>query len=124
MRLKDNVYIAKEIFQEHTPLYKQETISGYELILSDHFSESLVVALTTNMLEKMSKEEKSVFKDFVKYEDYLLFNLIPYDSLINVDKAIAIDKWLYNEVMNIENRSISDDTTCGNNTLSICDFIK
>lgn len=123
MRLKDNVYIAKEIFQEHTPLYKQETISGYELILSDHFSESLVVALTTNMLEKMSKEEKSVFKDFVKYEDYLLFNLIPYDSLINVDKAIAIDKWLYNEVMNIENKNLDYNTSCVTKTLNVCNFI-
>ena len=123
MRLKDNVYIAKEIFQEHTPLYKQETISGYELILSDHFSESLVVALTTNMIEKMSKEEKSVFKDFVKYEDYLLFNLIPYDSLINVDKAIAIDKWLYNEVMNIENKNLDYNTSCVTKTLNVCNFI-
>lgn len=123
MRLKDNVYIAKEIFQEHTPLYKQETISGYELILSDHFSESLVVALTTNMIEKMSKEEKSVFKDFVKYEDYLLFNLIPYYSLINVDKAIAIDKWLYNEVMNIENKNLDYNTSCVTKTLNVCNFI-
>lgn len=123
MRLKDNVYIAKEIFQEHTPLYKQETISGYELILSDHFSESLVVALTTNMIEKMSKEEKSVFKDFVKYEDYLFFNLIPYDSLINVDKAIAIDKWLYNEVMNIENKNLDYNTSCVTKTLNVCNFI-
>lgn len=123
MRLKDNVYIAKEIFQEHTPLYKQETISGYELILSDHFSESLVVALTTNMIEKMSKEEKSVFKDFVKYEDYLLFNLIPYDSLINVDKAIVIDKWLYNEVMNIENKNLDYNTSCVTKTLNVCNFI-
>ena len=123
MRLKDNVYIAKEIFQEHTPLYKQETISGYELILSDHFSESLVVALTTNMIEKMSKEEKSVFKDFVKYEDYLLFNLIPYDSLINVDKAIAIDKWLYNEIMNIENKNLDYNTSCVTKTLNVCNFI-
>lgn len=123
MRLKDNVYIAKEIFQEHTPLYKQETISGYELILSDHFSESLVVALTTNMIEKMSKEEKSVFKDFVKYEDYLLFNLIPYDSLINVDKAIVMDKWLYNEVMNIENKNLDYNTSCVTKTLNVCNFI-
>lgn len=123
MRLKDNVYIAKEIFQEHTPLYKQETISGYELILSDHFSESLVVALTTNIIEKMSKEEKSVFKDFVKYEDYLLFNLIPYYSLINVDKAIAIDKWLYNEVMNIENKNLDYNTSCVTKTLNVCNFI-
>lgn len=123
MRLKDNVYIAKEIFQEHTPLYKQETISGYELILSDHFSESLVVALTTNMIEKMSKEEKSVFKDFVKYEDYLFFNLIPYDSLINVDKAIVIDKWLYNEVMNIENKNLDYNTSCVTKTLNVCNFI-
>lgn len=123
MRLKDNVYIAKEIFQEHTPLYKQETISGHELILSDHFSESLVVALTTDMIEKMSKEEKSAFKDFVKYEDYLLFNLIPYDSLINVDKAIAIDKWLYNEVMNIENKNLDYNTSCVTKTLNVCNFI-
>ena len=91
--------------------------------MSDHFSESLVVALTTNMIEKMSKEEKSVFKDFVKYEDYLLFNLIPYDSLINVDKAIAIDKWLYNEVMNIENKNLDYNTSCVTKTLNVCNFI-
>lgn len=121
---KDNVYIAKELFQEHMPTYTIDTISGKEIVLSDHFSDVLVIALSTDLMERMGKKEKSIFKDFVSYEDYLYSGLALPALSNSIYKLIAIDKWLYNEVMNIENRSISDDTTCGNNTLSICDFIK
>ena len=121
---KDNVYIAKELFQEHMPTYIIDTISGEEIVLSDHFSDVLVIALSTDLMDRMGKKEKSIFRDFVKYEDYLYAGGVLPDLVHSVDKLIAIDKWLYNEVMNIGNRSISDDTTCGNNTLDICNLIK
>lgn len=118
---KDNVYIAKEIFQEHMPIYKIETISGYELILADHFSDVLVIALSTDYIERMSRKEKAIFKDFVKYENYL-YSGISQSYEHDINKLIAIDTWLYNEVMNITNKNLNDDTTCGNNTLNVCDF--
>lgn len=119
----DKVYVAKEIFQEHMPTYVIETMSGEKVILTDHFSKAVVIALSTDSMEIMGKREKSLFRDFIKYEDFLYSNGTTENNYVNkIEQVIAVDTWLYNEVMKIKNDSLNDDTTCGNNLLDVCNL--
>ena len=111
--LKDiSVKASKEILKGNTPIYRSKSMFEDEILLTEHFDETLHIALSTDSMARMSKAESSMFLDFIKYQDYLdtgIGNGEPGPVYSNkLDEIKAIDVWLVNEVFNIPNKKVNE----------------
>ena len=111
--LKDiSVKASKEILKGNTPIYRSKSMFEDEILLTEHFDETLHIALSTDSMARMSKAESSMFLDFIKYQDYLdtgIGNGEPEAVYSNkLDEIKAIDVWLVNEVFNIPNKKVNE----------------
>ena len=111
--LKDiSVKASKEILKGNTPIYRSKSMFEDEILLTEHFDETLHIALSNDSMARMSKAESSMFLDFIKYQDYLdtgIGNGEPELVYSNkFDEIKAIDVWLVNEVFNIPNKKVNE----------------
>lgn len=107
-----SVKASKEILKGNTPIYRSKSMFEDEILLTEHFDETLHIALSTDSMARMSKAESSMFLDFIKYQDYLdtgIGNGEPEAVYSNkLDEIKAIDVWLVNEVFNIPNKKVNE----------------
>ena len=64
-----SVKASKEILKGNTPIYRSKSMFEDEILLTEHFDETLHIALSTDSMARMSKAESSMFLDFIKYQD-------------------------------------------------------
>ena len=107
-----SVKASKEILKGNTPIYRSKSMFEDEILLTEHFDETLHIALSTDSMARMSKAESSMFLDFIKYQDYLdtgIGNGEPVPVYSNkLDEIKAIDVWLVNEVFNRPNNKVNE----------------
>ena len=72
-----SVKASKEILKGNTPIYRSKSMFEDEILLTEHFDETLHIALSTDSMARMSKAESSMFLDFIKYQDYLDTGKLP-----------------------------------------------
>ena len=107
-----SVKASKEILKGNTPIYRSKSMFEDEILLTEHFDETLHIALSTDSMARMSKAESSMFLDFIKYQDYLDTGIgngeleAVYSN--KLDEIKAIDVWLVNEVFNIPNNKVNE----------------
>ena len=111
--LKDiSVKASKEILKGNTPIYRSKSMFEDEILLTEHFDETLHIALSTDSMARMSKAESSMFLDFIKYQDYLdtgIGNGEPEAVYSNkLDEIEAINTWLLNEIFDRPNNKVNE----------------
>ena len=111
--LKDiSVKASKEILKGNTPIYRSKSMFEDEILLTEHFDETLHIALSTDSMARMSKAESSMFLDFIKYQDYLdtgIGNGEPEPVYSNkIDEIEAINTWLLNEIFDRPNNKVNE----------------
>ena len=67
--------VAKEILKGNTPVYRSKSIHKDEILLTEHFDETLHIALSNDSIARMSKAESSIFLDFIKPRETFFLNL-------------------------------------------------
>ena len=104
--------VAKEILKGNTPVYRSKSIHKDEILLTEHFDETLHIALSNDSIARMSKAESSIFLDFIKHQDYKDTGMALGEAKPvyknKLDEIKAIDVWLVNEVFNIPNKKVNE----------------
>ena len=104
--------VAKEILKGNTPVYRSKSVYKDEILLTEHFDETLHIALSNDSIARMSKAESSIFLDFIKYQDYLdtgIGNGEPEPVYSNkIDEIEAINTWLLNEIFDRPNNKVNE----------------
>ena len=107
-----SVKASKEILKGNTPIYRSKSMFEDEILLTEHFDETLHIALSTDSMARMSKAESSMFLDFIKYQDYLdtgIGNGEPEPVYSNkIDEIEAINTWLLNEIFDRPNNKVNE----------------
>ena len=103
---------SKEILKGNTPIYRSKSLFEDEILLTEHFDETLHIALSTDSMARMSKAESSMFLDFIKYQVYLdtgmsLGETEPVYSN-KIDEIEAINTWLLNEIFDRPNNKVNE----------------
>ena len=104
--------VAKEILKGNTPVYRSKSIYKDEILLTEHFDETLHIALSNDSIARMSKAESSIFLDFIKYQDYKDTGIAlgePEPVYSNkIDEIEAINTWLLNEIFDRPNNKVNE----------------
>ena len=111
--LKDiSVKASKEILKGNTPIYRSKSMFEDEILLTEHFDETLHIALSTDSMARMSKAESSMFLDFIKYQDYLDTGIGNGETepvySNKIDEIEAINTWLLNEIFDRPNNKVNE----------------
>ena len=104
--------VAKEILKGNTPVYRSKSAYKDEILLTEHFDETLHIALSNDSIARMSKAESSIFLDFINHQDYIdkgmaLGEAEPVYSN-KIDEIEAINTWLLNEIFDRPNNNVNE----------------
>ena len=107
-----SVKASKEILKGNTPVYRSKSAYKDEILLTEHFDETLHIALSNDSIARMSKAESSIFLDFIKHQDYKdtgmsLGEAEPVYSN-KIDEIEAINTWLLNEIFDRPNNKVNE----------------
>ena len=107
-----SVKASKEILKGNTPIYRSKSMFEDEILLTEHFDETLHIALSNDSIARMSKAESSIFLDFIKHQDYkdtgmALGETEPVYSN-KIDEIEAINTWLLNEIFDRPNNKVNE----------------
>ena len=104
--------VAKEILKGNTPVYRSKSVYKDEILLTEHFDETLHIALSNDSIARMSKAESSIFLDFIKHQDYKDTGMAsgePVPVYSNkIDEIEAINTWLLNEIFDRPNNKVNE----------------
>ena len=107
-----SVKASKEILKGNTPIYRSKSMFEDEILLTEHFDETLHIALSNDSIARMSKAESSIFLDFIKHQDYKDTGMAlgePKPVYKNkIDEIEAINTWLLNEIFDRPNNKVNE----------------
>ena len=104
--------VAKEILKGNTPVYRSKSVYKDEILLTEHFDETLHIALSNDSIARMSKAESSIFLDFIKHQDYIDTGMALVEAepvyKNKIDEIEAINTWLLNEIFDRPNNKVNE----------------
>jgi len=108
-KTKKAVYDAKNLFSENVPYTIEYRLGDKKTyIFAEHFINGIIKAFTTDCMDNLNNSEREVLNQFISYEDGKSYRDITNEE----DEAMAaLDKWLYNMTMNLDNPKINGCST-------------